>query len=295
MMRITQSMMQNNLLRNLFKSQKEMDKYFTQIYSGKKIRRPSEDPVVAMKGMGYRTELTEFEQYKRNVSGIWSWMDHADDALDKATKVMQRLEELAVQAANDPLTEDERQSIQKEAEQLRDQMIDIANTSVNGRYIFHGTDMDVKPVNEDGLLNNSGLEGRDKQVTIEVAKGIQIPVNIDPDMVFPGELFVDLNKFIENLENGDQSGINDSIATLNERTLNIVKGRAELGARMNRLELVEDRLEQQAIIAEDIMKKNEGVDFEEAVTNLLAQEVIHRAALSAGAKIIQPSLVDFLR
>lgn len=294
-MRITQSMMQNNLLRNLFKSQKEMDKYFTQIYSGKKIRRPSEDPVVAMKGMGYRTELTEFEQYKRNVSGIWSWMDHADDALDKATKVMQRLEELAVQAANDPLTEDERQSIQKEAEQLRDQMIDIANTSVNGRYIFHGTDMDVKPVNEDGLLNNSGLEGRDKQVTIEVAKGIQIPVNIDPDMVFPGELFVDLNKFIENLENGDQSGINDSIATLNERTLNIVKGRAELGARMNRLELVEDRLEQQAIIAEDIMKKNEGVDFEEAVTNLLAQEVIHRAALSAGAKIIQPSLVDFLR
>src|SRR5690606_33743265 len=103
-MRITQTMLQNNLLRNLFASQKEMDKYFTQIYSGKKIRRPSEDPVIAMRGMGYRTELTEVEQYKRNVSGIWSWMEHADDALDKATLVMQRLEELAVQAANDPYT-----------------------------------------------------------------------------------------------------------------------------------------------------------------------------------------------
>src|SRR5690625_2400250 len=104
-MRITQTMLQDNLLRNLFASQKEMDKYFTQIYTGKKIRRPSEDPVIAMRGINYRTELTEIEQYKRNASGIWKWMDHADDALDKATNVMHRMEELAVQASNDTLTE----------------------------------------------------------------------------------------------------------------------------------------------------------------------------------------------
>lgn len=295
-MRITQSMLQNNLLRNLFKSQKEMDKYFTQIYTGKKIRRPSEDPVVAMKGMGYRTELTEFEQYKRNVSNIWSWMDHADDALDKATKVMQRIEELAVQAANDTLTPDERESIMHEVVQLRDQLIDIANTSVNGRYIFNGTDMDTPPVDSTGTVQVG--PGRLQEVKIEVAKGIEIPVNVNPEMVFPQGLFDDINDFISALNTPDdlqQQKINDSIAALNERTLTIVKGRTELGARMNRLELVEDRLQHQAIIAEDIMKKNEGVDFEEAVTNLLTQEVMHRAALSAGAKIIQPSLVDFLR
>src|SRR5699024_12290521 len=85
-MRITQTMLQDNMLRNLFASQKQMDKYFTQIYTGKKIQRPSDDPVIAMRGMSYRTELTEIEQYKRNASGIWKWMDNADDALDKATK-----------------------------------------------------------------------------------------------------------------------------------------------------------------------------------------------------------------
>src|SRR5699024_11764184 len=85
------------------------------------------------------------------------------------------------------------------------------------------------------------------------------------------------------------------LENLQDSSSNIIQSRAELGARMNRLELIEDRLENQVVIAKDTMAKNEGVEFEEAVTNLLTQEVIHRAALSAGSKIIQPSLVDFLR
>jgi len=291
-MRITQTMLQDNLLRNLFASQKEMDKYFTQIYTGKKIRRPSEDPVIAMRGINYRTELTEIEQYKRNASGIWKWMDHADDALDKATNVLHRMEELAVQASNDTLTVAERESIAKEVRQLRDQMVDIANTQVSGRYIFNGTDTDVAPVQDGQIIAG---EGRNQEVRVEIAKDITIPINLNPDDVFDEGLFENIDFFIDALENGNQADIDESIGNINDSMTKIVQGRAELGARMNRLELIEDRLEHQAIIAEDIMKTNEGVDFEEAVTNLLTQEVIHRAALSAGSKIIQPSLVDFLR
>lgn len=303
-MRITQSMLQNNMLRHLFKSQQEMDKYFTQIYTGKKIRRPSEDPVIAMRGIGYRTELEEVKQYQRNVSNVWSWMDHADDALDKATKVMQRLEELAIQAKNDTLSQSERHSILEEVKQLEQHLITIANTSVNGRYIFNGTDTNHAPVVYDesegkGIIwepaDPNVESGRDKPVIIEVSKGITFEVNIDPDSVFPQELF-DVVKDFKDALNGDPlKDIDDSIGALQEMTQKIIRGRADLGARMNRLELIEDRLSQQGIIAEDIMKKNEGVDFEEAVMNLLAQEAVHRAALASGAKLIQPSLIDFLR
>lgn len=303
-MRITQSMLQNNMLRHLFKSQQEMDKYFTQIYTGKKIRRPSEDPVIAMRGIGYRTELEEVKQYQRNVSNVWSWMDHADDALDKATKVMQRLEELAIQAKNDTLSQSERHSILEEVKQLEQHLITIANTSVNGRYIFNGTDTNHAPVVYDesegkGIiwepLDPNVESGRDKPVIIEVSKGITFEVNIDPDSVFPQELFDVIKDFKDALNGDPLKDIDDSIGALQEMTQKIIRGRADLGARMNRLELIEDRLSQQGIIAEDIMKKNEGVDFEEAVMNLLAQEAVHRAALASGAKLIQPSLIDFLR
>lgn len=303
-MRITQSMLQNNMLRHLFKSQQEMDKYFTQIYTGKKIRRPSEDPVIAMRGIGYRTELEEVKQYQRNVSNVWSWMDHADDALDKATKVMQRLEELAIQAKNDTLSQSERHSILEEVKQLEQHLITIANTSVNGRYIFNGTDTNHAPVVYDesegkGIIwepaDPNVESGRDKPVIIEVSKGITFEVNIDPDSVFPQELFDVIKDFKDALNGDPLKDIDDSIGALQEMRQKIIRGRADLGARMNRLELIEDRLSQQGIIAEDIMKKNEGVDFEEAVMNLLAQEAVHRAALASGAKLIQPSLIDFLR
>lgn len=297
-MRITQTMLQDNMLRNLFRSQALMNKYMTQINTGKKITRPSEDPVIAMKGMNYRTQVAEVEQYRRNASEIWSWMDHSDDVLDKATKAIQRLEYLAVQAANDTYGEDERKSIAQEAQQLLEQIVELANTNVNGKYIFNGTDTDKKLVEFDDTEKKYIVQHTDgslRPVLIEVSKGIQFQVNVNPDGVFDQQLFDNINDFIQHLNSSDQAGINDSIQKLNESMLKIVNGRAELGARMNRLELIEDRLSQQEIIAKDTMAKNEGVDFEEAVMNLLTQEVIHRAALSSGAKIIQPSLIDFLR
>lgn len=305
-MRITQSMLQNNMLRNLFQSQSQMDKYLTQITTGKKIRRPSEDPVIAMKGMDYRTQVTEVEQYHRNASEIWNWMDHSDDVLDKATKAMQRMEYLAVQAANDTYSEDERNSIKQEVMQLQEQLVDLANTQVNGKYIFNGTNTDkppIVPVDENDL--SKGYEvafgSPVNDVKIEVSKGIEFAANVNPEKVFNQDLFDNIHNFITALDSGeddvelDLDALNESIGDLNKSTQNIINGRAELGARMNRLELIEDRLEQQVVIAKDTMMKNEGVDFEEAVMNLLTQEVIHRAALSAGSKIIQPSLVDFLR
>lgn len=296
-MRVTQSMLQNNMLDNLFKSQAKMDKYLTQINTGKKISKPSDNPVIAMKGIGYRTEVREVEQYTRNTSEVWGWFDQSDDVLGKATSAMQRMEELAIQAANGSNSESELDSIAEEVKQLKEQMVEFANTKVNGKYIFNGTDTDKKPVSidDEGNVTIEEATGRKEAVEIEVAKDINMSVNVSPEELFDESLFENIDSFIGALENGDKEELNESVGNLQDSSSQIIKSRAELGARMNRLELIEDRLSHQGIIAEDTMKKNEEVEFEEAVTNLLTEEVIHRAALAAGSKIIQPSLIDFLR
>src|SRR5699024_2455679 len=155
-MRVTQSMLQNNMLNNLFKSQANMDKYLKQITSGKKINRPSDNPVIAMKGINYRTEVTESEQYIRNTTEVWNWFDHSDDVLGKSTKAMQRMEELANQAANGTNTQDELNSIKKEVEQLKEQMIEMANSQVSGKYIFNGIDTDQKPIQDGKIITEAG-------------------------------------------------------------------------------------------------------------------------------------------
>ena len=82
-MRVTQSMLTNNMLSSLSNSYEKMGKLQDQISSQKKINRPSDDPVVAMKGISYRRNVQEVEQYKRNYSEAYNWIDNSDASLDQ--------------------------------------------------------------------------------------------------------------------------------------------------------------------------------------------------------------------
>ena len=77
-MRVTQSMLSNNMLTNLSSSYDRLGKLQDQMNTQKKITRPSDDPVVAMKGMTYRTNLMEVEQYKRNFNEAYNWVENTD-------------------------------------------------------------------------------------------------------------------------------------------------------------------------------------------------------------------------
>jgi flagellar hook-associated protein 3 FlgL len=295
-MRVTQSMIANNFLNNLSNSYKRLDKYMEQAYTGKKVSRPSDDPVVAMKGMNYRTELTEIQQYQRNLGEIHTWMDNSDDALDKATLALQRIRELAVQASNGTYEEGQRANIAEEVKQLKEHLISIANTKVNNKYIFNGTDTTNAPVEVDANGNITKVSTNTEPVNITVSDGVKLQANITAPNVFSQDMFDKIQQFIDDLESGvPDADLDAHIGSIDEVINTVVDERANLGARMNRLEMVEDRLSSQEVVASKILSDNEDVDFEKVIMQLKTQESIHRAALSVGARVIQPTLIDFLR
>jgi len=304
-MRVTQSMLTNNMLRNVSKSYEQMGKYQEQLSTGKKIQKPSDDPVVAMRGMNYRSELTEIKQYQRNLNEVHNWMDNSDASMDKATKALQRIRELAVQGSNGTYEEGQRENIAKEVKQLKQHLTDVANTKVNDKYIFNGTNTTEKPVEfVDGagevVKNPDGSEKvsastNGNEVKIEVSKGVEIATNVNPTQVFKEGMFDDIDKFINRLEGTGSGELDDSIADIDKHINNVVNERADLGARMNRVELIEDRLSSQEVITSGTLSENEDAELEKVITELKTQESVHRAALGVGARIIQPSLMDFLR
>ncbi|WP_077301288.1 flagellar hook-associated protein FlgL [Virgibacillus pantothenticus] len=293
-MRITQSMLSNNMLRNLSNSYTKLDTYMEQLSTGKKINRPSDNPVVAMKGINYRRQENEAEQYLRNAGEARNWMDNSDAVLDKATKAMQKLRELAVKASNGTNDKEEYASMKEEAKQLKEHLISLADTQVNGKYIFNGTDTTNSPFDDNGVFSPNT-----DPVNIPISAGSELQVNMDGEAVFGNGLLDKVDSFIQKLEKSDMENIEEvigeSISDLDSGANQIIDARAGLGARMNRLELVENRLSDQKIMATKMKSDNEDVNFAEAITNLIKQESLHRAALSAGSRIIQPSLVDFLR
>jgi flagellar hook-associated protein 3 FlgL len=301
-MRVTQGMLTGNMLRNLSASYARLGKYQGQLATGKKINRPSDDPVIAMKGMVYRTNLTEVEQYKRNFSEAYSWIENSDTALDKATQALQRIRELVVQASNDTYEASQRESIAQEIQQLTDHLVSIANTQVGDKYIFNGTDTLTKPVDLNAAPPKLPSSG---EVKIELSKGVLITVNVDATKIFNYDnsaitangkgLFSDL-KFLNNdLKAKSGKDISQYLSYIDQHINNLLSARAELGARLNRVELMEERIDQQEVIAHRILSDNEDADIERVITDLKTQESVHRAALGVGARIIQPTLLDFLR
>ncbi|WP_394186918.1 flagellar hook-associated protein FlgL [Metabacillus halosaccharovorans] len=293
-MRVTQSMLASNSLKNLSKSYANMGKYQDQLATGKKINRPSDDPVVAIKGMFYRTNLTEVEQYKRNLSEAYTWVENSEAGIDQATQVVQRIRELTVQAQNGSNSPEDLQAIGVEVAQLKEDLYSVANTKVAGRYIFNGTQTMNPPITKD----NEGILQFDKMVTnsfeVEVSKGVQLKVNIDPSSVFGSGIFSVIQELEDELSVGNLQNGDELLTGLDNNLEKMIAERSDLGARYNRLELIDSRLADQEVIANRILSDNEDADIEKVITDLTIQESIHRASLAVGSKIIQPTLIDFL-
>ncbi len=292
-MRVTQSMLTNNMLRNLSNSYERLGKYQDQLNTQKKITKPSDDPVVAIKGMRYRTDLKEIEQYQRNLSEAYTWMESADDAMDKMTQALQRVRELTVQASTGTNGPDEKANIAVEIEQLKEHIATIANTKVGNKFIFNGTNTTEAPVD----LATTTISMSNADVLLEVSKGIHMNVNVKAKDLLQGSNTNDIFTELENLINdlNSDGDVGKYLDTIDSHVSNVVANRADLGARYNRIELIDERLGSQEVIATKIISENEDAEMEKVIINLTTAEAVHRAALGVGAKIMQPTLMDFLR
>ena len=287
-MRVTQSMLSNNMLRNLSTSYNKMGKLQEQLNTGKKVNRPSDDPVVAMKGMAYRTQVDKVAQFQRNLGEVHNYLDSSDDALDKVGQAMHRAKELVTSAANGTMTPEDKAKVQSELEQLQMHIQDMANTKVGDKYIFSGTKTATPLYDKQAPGYPNDTTAFEKSVDVEVFDGVTMNVNANVVTLFQG-----INAMFEGFK-GDPD-FSAALADVDANMDKVLTTRADIGARQNRVEMMSNRLDSQEAAAKKQMSENEDIDYEKAITEMLTLESIHRAALSVGSRIIQPSLVDFLR
>ncbi|MED3624004.1 flagellar hook-associated protein FlgL [Neobacillus thermocopriae] len=297
--RVTQSMLNQNILFNLQRSNSAMAKYQEQLSTGKKITKPSDDPVVAVRSMYFRSSLNEIDQFKRNAEDGLSWMISTDEALDEVISVLHRVRELTVQGLNGTNGENERKAIAEEINQLKEHLGEIANTQMAGRYLFAGTDVKNPPYRmDDSGTEKVFLSKNEGKLELQVGPNNHVQINVPGVQVFNhdgnGGVFNVLKNIVTEFQS-ENSQSSDLLSELDQQLDHVLQIRADLGARMNRMELSTTRLEGLELSAVSMLSKEEDADITRVIIDLKAQENVHRAALSAGARMIQPSLVDFLR
>ena len=301
-MRITNNMLINNMIKYIGNNLTRMDKLQAQLATGKKIQVPSDDPVVAARALKLRTDVAEIQQYQRNLKDAQSWLEITESALSDMGDIFQRVRELIVGSDAIESPED-LQATKNEIIQLRTQLINLGNSAYAGRYIFTGFKTDQKLLDEAGnfLVDVSNSEqifyqiGLADSVNINVLGGDLFNSGTDITAGSTGKFIQDMNELIQAFDDADYEAIRSMTQNFSDNLDNVLRLRADVGARINRLELTANRMMKDNTNFTRLMSENENVDMTDTIMNLKNEENVYRASLAGGARIIMPSLIDFLR
>lgn len=293
-MRITQQMLNQNSVRHMNQNLSRFENISNQVSTGKHLQRPSDDPVGIGLSMNLKSSIAANEQYGRNSNVASLWLDETDRTINQTVNILHRVKDLALQGSNETLSEQDRATIAGEVEQLTEQIRQNANVKVNGKYLFNGQKSNQPPFpDRESLLTSSFDKGA---VTFAVADGVTIKANVTAEELFGSaedgtSLFQTINDLAAALRTGGPlplEGIDKGL----DRILTTWSG---VGAVKARLEAVDYRLKDSNVELQSMLSKIEDVNFAEAITKLKSEESIYQASLSVTSKIIQSSLVDFLR
>ena len=330
-MRITNQMMSKSFLSNLSKNQNYMKKINDQLTSGKEFSRPSDNPFKVARSMQLNRDIEANTQYNENIKDTTNWLDTTDTALEQLGNSMQRFRELMVSAGNASYGSDEKKATKDEMNEKINEITQILNTSFDGKYIFGGTKTSSKPVgsssdgaNGDNFIYLSGKDGDildldnydeeiqnqinmiDKKLKVEVSQGVEMEYSVSATdiLLFKGSKggninAIDLLKEILNNVDSSDSELSSKVTgenldSIDETISNLLKIRAEVGSKQNRMESAGTQNEEQSYNLTDILSKTEDIDIAEKTIEATLAQTVYMAALQVSAKVIQPSLLDYL-
>ena len=149
-MRITTKVIQNNSLNNINTNKLLQDKLSQQMSTEKKVSRPSDDPIVAIRALRLRTNVNQVTQYyEKNVPDAESWLEVTESALSSMSEVVTDMIAQCTKGSNEDLTTSDRETILTALKALRDEVYSTGNADYAGRYIFTGYRTDTPLTFED--------------------------------------------------------------------------------------------------------------------------------------------------
>lgn len=292
--RVTQSMMSQRSLEGLQLSLGRLARTQEQLSTGRVLNRPSDSPTDTTAAMRMRSSLADTRQYVRNAEDGSGWLGQIDTTLQSMINETRRARELAVQGASGAASSTSRAALATEIEQLRESLIAQANTRYLERPVFGGVTAGANAYDADGTYIGTTTG----EVTRTIADGVTIRVDMDAQQAFGphgANLFDDLEAAALALRSGDQAAISASIDKLAAGENRLTGALAEIGGRTNRLESTLERAKDAELAMTSSLSEIENVDLPRAMVDLQLQEVAYQSALAATARVMQPSLLDFLR
>ena len=292
--RVTQNMMSERSLAGMQLGLTRLAKVQEQLSTGRILNRPSDSPIDTASAMSLRKGLGDQQQFLRNTSDGLAWLNTADSTLSSMSDRIRKARELGVQGANTgTLSAEARNAVAAEIEGIRDGLVKLANTTYLDRPIFGGITAGSKAYDDSGAF-----VGEAGAVTRTVATGVRINVNVDgPTVIGPdgANLFDDLTAIAAAIRAGDSAATATGLDALQTGLGRVTAALSDVGSRTVRVEAAEQAAIDAELSVKNSLSEVENTDLPKALMELKLQETAYQAALASTARVMQPSLIDFLR
>lgn len=295
-MRITEGTIAGNYLYNLGQTRERIVKLQTQLASGKQVLKASDNPQSADTILRLTDSMNQRDQYVKNAIDAQGAADTTSATLGQFSDILMSVKELAVRASSTAFIGD-RATFAEQADQMLSEMVDIANTKFNGKYVFGGTETMKAPyelaVDRSTVTKNpNGIDGI---IKVQLGENISSQVNISGESGLKGTQFFDLIiQLRDSLKDGtfDAANFVEKIESAADHTLNQSSLAASYGSHF---QSVSENLDEQQLQLKQYLSMVQDTDVAEATMKLKHEEVMLDAALNTGGRVIPKTLLDFLR
>ncbi|MGZ4170373.1 MAG: flagellar hook-associated protein FlgL [Solirubrobacteraceae bacterium] len=301
-MRITTQMTTAGVLANINNVQNQLATTQQQLSTGLSINQPSDNPYGASLAIQLKNDMAGLGNYQSSVTDGTAWASAADTSLTNVMSMLQRAQELTVQASNGDQSATDLSSTADEIDQLADAMKQEANAQYNGQYIFSGTATNTQPY---ASSTGDTFQGNTGAITRTIGPNSNLQVNVDLSGLLgsgtgaaDGKLLDTLRTIASDMRSGNSTGIadlsNNQLTNLQNSLNSLEQIQANVGAVQNRLTLAGTRIQGLQNSDTAALSNDEDVNMAQAVTAFSSEQAAFTAALRAGANIVQSSLMDFL-
>ncbi|MBI5416519.1 flagellar hook-associated protein FlgL [Candidatus Poribacteria bacterium] len=291
-MGVTNQMLVNNIKYNIKNNLKSLSKIQDMLSTGKRINKPSDDPNAIVNIIKQNTNLNDNQQYVNNINLAKANLNQTETVLNTSEEILVRLKELALSGANATMNSNDRAVLAEEVNGLREDLLKLANTNFDGRYIFSGQKTKTEAFDSNGVF-----QGDTETIYKQIGKNNYLEISLPGEAVFNSngyDTFGAITDLVTALENDNVNSIDDIVGELNGARENISNARTKIGVWTRRAEMNNAELENAQLDINKIISSLEDVDMASAIMDFKAQQYIYEASLATSGNILMKSLINYL-
>jgi flagellar hook-associated protein 3 FlgL len=297
--RITSQMTANMVLGDLNNTLNNLQNTTQELSTGYRINKPSDDPYGASQVLQLNGQLSGLDSFNSNVTDGNVWAQTTQGSLTNIDQIVQRVRELTVEAANGSNGPTAIGNMAAEVNQMIDAVKQQANTQYDGQYIFAGTATTTQPYAVGG---SDVFQGNAGTINRQIAPGSTLQVNADLSQLLgsgptasDGKLLDVMRSVVTDMQNANVSALGTDLTNLDTNITTLSTIQATVGSTSTRLNMASSRISDMQDTLTQQLSSVRDVDMAKAAIQYSTEQAAYNAALQAGAKIVQNSLVNFLQ